>query len=63
MTTDTNKAGEFYSGLFGWGKDVQNFGPMEYTMFTNGDRPTAGMLQDYARDGSHPAELAGVFRC
>ena len=45
MTTDTQKAGDFYTGLFGWGKDVQNFGPMEYTMFTNEGRPTAGMLQ------------------
>lgn len=45
MTTDTNKAGDFYAGLFGWGKDVQSFGPMEYTMFTNDGRPTAGMLQ------------------
>lgn len=45
MTTDTQKAGDFYSGLFGWGKDVQNFGPMEYTMFTNEGQPTAGMLQ------------------
>jgi predicted enzyme related to lactoylglutathione lyase len=45
MTTDTNKAGDFYTGLFGWGKDVQNFGPMEYTMLTNEGRPTAGMLQ------------------
>lgn len=45
MTTDTNKAGDFYTGLFGWGKDVQSFGPMEYTMFTNEGRPTAGMLK------------------
>jgi uncharacterized protein len=45
MTTDTDKAGDFYSGLFGWDKDVQNFGPMEYTMFTNEGRPTAGMFQ------------------
>src|SRR6185436_7037958 len=43
-TTDTGKAGDFYGGLFGWGKDVQNFGPMEYTMFTNGERPGGGMF-------------------
>lgn len=43
-TTDTVKDGEFYAGLFGWGKDVQNFG-MEYTMFTNGDRPAGGMFK------------------
>jgi predicted enzyme related to lactoylglutathione lyase len=44
-TTDTAKDGEFYSGLFGWGKDVQNLGPMEYTMFINGDRPAGGMFK------------------
>jgi len=46
MTTDTKKAGDFYSTVFDWGRDVQNFGPMEYTMFNNGgDRPSGGMLQ------------------
>jgi predicted enzyme related to lactoylglutathione lyase len=44
-TTDTAKDGDFYAGLFGWGKDVQNFGPMEYTMFTNGGRPAGGMFK------------------
>jgi len=43
-TRDTKKAGEFYSSVFGWGKDVQNLGSMEYTMFTNGDRPGGGMF-------------------
>src|ERR1700704_2787351 len=42
MTTDTAKDGEFYSGLFGWGKDIQNFGPLEYTMFSNDGRPAGG---------------------
>ena len=45
LTTDTGKAADFYVGLLGWGKDVQNFGPMEYTMFSNGERPAAGMFQ------------------
>lgn len=44
MTTDSKKAGDFYAGLYGWGRDVMNMGPMEYTMFTNGGRPGAGML-------------------
>jgi uncharacterized protein len=52
-TTETAKAGNFYTGLFGWGKDVQNFGPMEYTMFSNGDRPAAGMF-------ALTPEMAGV---
>lgn len=44
-TTDTAKAGAFYSGLFGWKPDVQNFGPMEYTIFQNGERGAGGMFQ------------------
>jgi uncharacterized protein len=44
MTTDTKKDGDFYSKVFGWGMNVQNFGPLEYTMVMNGDRPNGGML-------------------
>ncbi len=43
MTTDTAKAGDFYTTLFGWTKDVQQFG-MEYALFKNGDRGAGGML-------------------
>jgi uncharacterized protein len=52
-TTDSAKAGDFYSGLFGWEKNVQNFGPMEYTMFMNGDKPAGGMFV-------FPPEMADV---
>ena len=44
-TTDTTKAGAFYSGLFGWGLDKQTFGPMEYTIFQNGERGAGGMFE------------------
>jgi len=44
MTTDTSKDKEFYTSVFGWGADTQNFGDLEYTMFSNGDRPAGGML-------------------
>lgn len=45
MTTDTNKAGEFYAGLFGWTLDTQNFGDFKYTIFKNGgERGAGGML-------------------
>jgi predicted enzyme related to lactoylglutathione lyase len=43
VTPDTAKAKEFYTGLFGWTADTQNFGPMEYTMFKNGERGAGGM--------------------
>lgn len=52
-TTDTAKAGAFYSGLFGWGLDAKKFGPMEYTIFQNGDRGAGGMYE-------LTAEMAGV---
>ena len=44
-TTDTEKAGDFYTNLFGWGKNVQQVGPMTYTSFMNGDRPAGGMYK------------------
>jgi len=44
MTTDTAKDKDFYTGLFGWTANTQNFGPLEYTMFANGERPAGGML-------------------
>ena len=61
MTTDTGKAADFYTGLFGWGKDVQNFGPMEYTMFTQADRPTSGMLQITPDMGNIPPNWLVYF--
>lgn len=61
MTTDSDKAGDFYTGLFGWGKDVQNLGPMEYTMFTHGDRPTAGMLKMTPDMGNTPPNWLVYF--
>lgn len=43
-TNDTAKAGAFYTGLFGWGTQVQDTGQMVYTTFTNNDQPGAGMM-------------------
>jgi uncharacterized protein len=42
-TTDMKAAGDFYASLFGWGKDEMSGGPIEYTMFKNGDRGAGGM--------------------
>ena len=44
MTTDTKRDGEFYTSLFDWTKNTQQFGPMEYTLFNNGERGAGGML-------------------
>lgn len=61
MTTDTKKAGEFYSDVFGWRRDVQNFGPLEYTMFINGERPNGGMLQITPEMGKVPSNWLVYF--
>lgn len=53
-TKDAAKAGEFYSGVFGWEKNVQQMGPMTYTSFMNGDRPAAGMYEPGPEMGEVP---------
>lgn len=42
VTPDTQKAGDFYSLLFGWGRETFP-GPSEYTIFKNGDQGVGGM--------------------
>jgi predicted enzyme related to lactoylglutathione lyase len=61
MTTDTAVDGEFYSKVFGWGRDTQNFGPMEYTMFSNGERPAGGMLKITPEMGPIPPNWLVYF--
>lgn len=61
MTTDTAKEGDFYTGLFGWTKNAQNFGPLEYTMFANNDRPAGGMLQITPEMGPIPPNWLVYF--
>jgi len=53
VTTDQEKSGDFYCGLFGWGRkqvDAGPFGP--YTLFQQNERDVAGMMNpttDYSR--------------
>ena len=54
VTPDVDKAGEFYTGLFGWGKNVQQMGPMTYTSFMNGERPAGGMYKPGPELGEIP---------
>ncbi len=53
-TGDTEKAGNFYSGLFGWGKDVKQMGPFTYNTFMNADRPAGGMYAPTPEMGDIP---------
>jgi len=60
-TSDTARAGDFYSTLFGWGKNVQQMGPMTYTSFTNGDRPAGGMYKPSPEMGNVPPHWLVYF--
>lgn len=60
-TRDTAKSADFYSGLFDWSKDAQNFGPMEYTMFINDARPAAGMFKITPEMGNLPPHWLVYF--
>jgi uncharacterized protein len=60
-TKDTAKAGDFYSNLFGWGKNVQQMGPMTYTSFINGERPVGGMYQPGPEMGDVPPHWLVYF--
>ena len=60
-TTDTAKAGDFYTGLFGWGKHEQQMGPMTYTSFMNGERPAGGMFIPPPEMGNVPPHWAVYF--
>lgn len=60
-TPDTAKAGEFYTGLFGWGKDVKEMGEMAYTSFINGDRPAGGMYKPTPEMGEIPPNWLAYF--
>jgi predicted enzyme related to lactoylglutathione lyase len=44
VTSDTKKAGEFYTGLFPWKSEVKPMPGMEYTIFKRGDASAGGMM-------------------
>jgi uncharacterized protein len=60
-TPDVEKAGDFYPGLFGWGKNVQQMGPMSYTSFMNGERPAGGMYKPGPEMGEIPPHWLVYF--
>jgi predicted enzyme related to lactoylglutathione lyase len=60
-TPDSKKAGDFYGGLFGWQQDVQEMGPMKYTLFTNGGKPAGGMYEPTPEMGPIPPNWLVYF--
>lgn len=54
MTTNVSKAKEFYCGLFGWESTDMDMGESTYTIFKQGDKEIAGMMQTPAEAGNTP---------
>ena len=60
-TRDTQKAGEFYSKVFGWAQEGFPGSPVEYTVFKNGDRGAGGMYQITPEMGPVPPHWLVYF--
>jgi uncharacterized protein len=61
MTTDTAAAKAFYGKVVGWG--AQDVPAMAYTLFTAGDRPVSGLMdqpEDARRMGAPPSWIGYV---
>jgi uncharacterized protein len=61
LTNDTEKASEFYSGLFGWSAREQDMGGMIYTVFMNDEKPAGGMLKIDKNWGNIPPNWLVYF--
>lgn len=59
-TNDTQKAGEFYSDVFGWTRQMFP-GGMEYTVFNNDDKGVGGMYQIMPEMGPTPPHWLVYF--
>ena len=54
---------KFYTGLFGWQMEKMSMGPIEYTVFKNGEVPVAGMYPNPAGNEDHvPQNWLGYFQ-
>jgi len=58
ITTDTGRATEFYSALFGWTPEVMQMPGMEYTTFKLGGEYVAGLMKATPEMGNPPAHWA-----
>jgi predicted enzyme related to lactoylglutathione lyase len=47
LTTDTDRAGKFYSDLFGWSTQVQRMPGFDYTSFLHRRQPNRRDDADY----------------
>ena len=61
MTSDSNKAQAFYTGLFDWKAEAKPMGPMTYTIYKRGDAPAGGMMQITKEMGPIPSHWMVYF--
>jgi predicted enzyme related to lactoylglutathione lyase len=61
LTVNVDRAGKFYTDLFGWSTQTQDMGPMTYTSFMNGDRPAGGMMPIGKEMGQVPPHWSVYF--
>jgi len=61
LTHDVDKAGEFYTKLFGWRAETENYGDFDYTMFMAGDQAAGGMMPIQKEMGDVPPHWAIYF--
>ena len=60
-TNDPEKAGQFYSNVFGWARQPFPGSPVEYTIFNNGDRGVGGMYKISPEMGPIPPHWLVYF--
>jgi predicted enzyme related to lactoylglutathione lyase len=61
MTKDLKSAGKFYSTLLGWASKEEDMSTGKYTMFMNGERPAAGMMEITSEMGFVPPHWSVYF--
>jgi uncharacterized protein len=61
LTTDTAKAEAFYAGLFGWTAKTADMGPMQYTVFSVGEKQVGGMMKITPEMGPVPPNWVVYF--
>jgi predicted enzyme related to lactoylglutathione lyase len=61
MTNDPDKAKAFYTELFGWGSQTDDMGGFDYTAFSVGENPNAGMMKIREEWGEMPSNWGVYF--
>jgi predicted enzyme related to lactoylglutathione lyase len=63
LAKELSKSEKFYAGLFGWSVEKQSMGPVEYTVFKNGEVPVAGMYPNpVGTEDNVPQNWLGYFQ-